>query len=345
MSALAKIAAWVLVGRAWLNRRRGTGDVSSLSVNRATAGQGAGPASTAEREHARRARDDGGDVPPQKSGGPGPDSPLDLERGDWRATLKRTVAEIKEDRITLAAAGMAYYFFLAIFPAFIALVGILGLLDVSPDRLAESIETTLPGKAGQVLADPITAAERSSHGASVVAAISGIAVALWSASSGMVALQSGLNVAYDVAQDRKFVGKRAVAFALIVATGLLGGVPSPIFTFGESTPFQALGWILTIAAVVLLFSIYYHLAPNRESPEWQWVSVGGVVGAVLWMASSVAFKVYVEGFSSYGKTYGSQVGVIVLILWLYISSLAVLVGGELNAEIERQSERRSRAAA
>jgi membrane protein len=345
MSALAKIAAWVLVGRAWLNRRRGTGDVSSHSVNRATPGQRAGPASTAEREHAVRGLDDRGEVPPQKSWGPGPDSPLDLERGDWRATLKRTLAEIKEDRITLAAAGMAYYFFLAIFPAFIALVGILGLFDVSPDQLAKSIENTLPGRAGQVLAEPITAAERSSDGASVVAAVSGIAVALWSASSGMVALQSGLNVAYDVPRDRKFVGKRGVAVALIVATGLLGGVPSPIFTFGESTPFQALGWILTIAAVVLLFSIYYYIAPNRESPEWQWVSVGGVVGAVLWMASSVAFKIYVEGFSSYGKTYGSQVGVIVLILWLYISSLAVLVGGELNAEIERQSERRRRAAA
>jgi membrane protein len=287
----------------------------------------------------------GGEVPPQRSGGAGPDSPLDLEGPDWRATLERTLKEIKDDRITLAAAGMAYYFFLAIFPAFIALVGLLGLFNISPNGLADSITRTLPGEAGQVLAAPIKAADRSSDSASIVAAISGVAVALWSASSGMVGLQSGLNIAYDVPHDRKFLGKRAVALVLLVATGLLGGVPSPIFTFGESTVFVVLGWILTAFALTVLFSIFYYMGPNREKPEWRWVSFGGVVGAALWAGSSIAFFTYIKSFSNYQKTYGSQVGVIVLILWLFVSSLAVLVGGELNAEIERQSEKRRRAEA
>jgi membrane protein len=125
------------------------------------------------------------------------------------------------------------------------------------------------------------------------------------------------------------------------ATGLLGGVPSPFFTFGDSLFFTILGWVLTAVAVGVLFSVYYYLGPNREKPTWQWVSVGGVVGAILWILASLGFFAYVEAYgeSSYGRTYGSAAGVIVLILWLFLSSLAVLIGGELNAEVERQSER------
>ncbi|HEX2236118.1 MAG TPA: YihY/virulence factor BrkB family protein, partial [Actinomycetota bacterium] len=269
---------------------------------------------------------------------PVPDSPLELEPRDWRSTLRRTGKEIKDDRVTLVAAGMAYYFFLAIFPALIAFVGVMGLIDAEPAGLIQSIEATLPPATARVLTQPMEQADNAAETASLVAAISGIAVALWSASAGMVALQSGLNVAYEVPQDRKFVGKRAIALVLLVATGLLGGVPSPFFTFGEGMFFEVLGWVLTLAAIAVLFSLYYFLGPNRESPTWQWVSPGGVIGAILWVAASVLFFLYVQNFSSYGKTYGSYAGVVVLILWLYFSSLAVLVGGELNAELERQAE-------
>lgn len=280
-------------------------------------------------------------VLPQHKGEVGPDTPLDLEAPDWKAILKRSGKEIKADRAPLAAAGMAYYFFLAIFPALIAVVGIMGLVEADTSGLTRSIETTLPGDSGAAITEAFREADQPSQATSRTAAILGIVIALWSASSGMVAMQSGLNIAYDVRHDRKFVGKRATALALIMGTALLGGVPSPFFTFGDSSLFLVLGWVLTIAAVIVLFSVFYYLGPNRDSPRWQWVSVGGVAGAALWIAVSLIFGFYVNNYSNYSKTYGSLAGVIVLILWLYLSSLAVLIGGELNSELERQANRRT----
>ncbi|MFP5352325.1 MAG: YihY/virulence factor BrkB family protein [Actinomycetota bacterium] len=283
---------------------------------------------------------DGGGVPVQTGEGPGPDSPLELDPLDWKQTAMRAVKEIKDDRATMIAAGMAYYGFLALFPALIAAVGILGLID-APDRLYESMEkatdSALPAGASDLVGEAIANARDPKEDASLVAALIGTAVALWSASSGLVALQKGLNVAYDIQQERKFLKARLVAFALIVAIGLLGGVPSPFFTFGDTTLFTAVGWILTVAAVMVLFSLFYYLGPNRDSPRWTWVSPGGIVGAGMWLLVSAAFAIYVENFSSYGKTYGTLAGVVVLILWLFLTSLSVLVGAELNAELERQA--------
>ena len=278
---------------------------------------------------------------PKPDAKPGPETPLDLEATDWKITLKRTVNEIKSDRATLAAAGMAYYFFLAIFPALIAAVGIMGLVDADTDGLTRAIESTLPGESGEAVTEAFREADQPSEATSRTAAILGIVIALWSASSGMVALQSGLNIAYDVPQDRKFIGKRAMVLTLIIATALLGGVPSPFFTFGETTVWIVVGWILTVVAVITLFSVFYYLGPKRESPKWQWVSIGGVAGAALWIAVSLIFGFYVNNYGNYSKTYGSLAGVIVLILWLYLSSLAVLIGGELNSELERRARGRN----
>lgn len=285
--------------------------------------------------------------PPGTAGGSpdSPDSPLDLQAGDWKATLKRTLKEIKDDRIPLVAAGMAFYFFLAIFPALIAFIGLLGLADIDSAGIVDSIRRNMPGGSGAVLVDAVRSAENQSQEASLTAAIVGIATALWSASSGMAALQQGLDVAYDIPEDRKFVAKRAVALGLIIATGLLGAVPSPFFTFGEGAVFTALGWILTLVAVVLLFSIYYYVGPNRKGSKWRWVSPGGFLGAGLWVAASLGFGFYASNFSSYGKTYGPLAGVIILIFWLYLSSISVLVGGELNAELERQASAKERKSA
>jgi membrane protein len=201
----------------------------------------------------------------------------------------------------------------------------------------------MPGGSGAVLVDAVQNAENPSQAASLTAAIVGIATALWSASSGMAALQQGLDVAYDIDVDRKFVSKRAVALALVVATGLLGAVPSPFFTFGDGAVFSILGWVLTLVAVVILFSIYYFVGPNRQSRKWQWVSAGGIVGALLWIGASVGFGYYAANLGSYGKTYGPLAGVIILIFWLYLSSVSVLIGGELNAELERQASAKERA--
>lgn len=311
-----------------------------MPANRADTRPRSGPATTTTAPPPTTTGEDG--IPAQRKGDAGPDTPLDLSGGDWKVTLKRTIKEIKADRVPFMSAAMAYYFFLAIFPALIAAVGIMGLVDADSSGLIDSIESTLPGESGQAVTEAFREADKTSDATSLTSAILGIAVALWSASSGMVALQTGLNIAYDVPEDRKFIAKRAVAFLLLIATILLGGVPSPIFTFGESTIFVVLGWILTIAAVMVLFSLYYYIGPNREKPTWHWVSAGGVVGAALWIVVLVAFGFFVENYSNYSRTYGSLAGVIVLILLLYLTSLAVLIGGELNAELERRGAERTK---
>ncbi|MDQ3952672.1 MAG: YihY/virulence factor BrkB family protein [Actinomycetota bacterium] len=289
---------------------------------------------------ARRMKARRGEPPaeaPSRPAPAAPDTPAELEPSDWKVTAKRALKEVKDDRATLVAAGMAYYFFLAIFPAVIAVIGILDLTGTSTDTLVDTVRSALPGGTGQVVVDAVQGRDPA-QGASLTAAIVGVALALWSASSGMVALQSGLNVAYDIGEDRKFVGKRLVAFALLVAAGLLGGVPTP-FIAGEGAV-AVTGWIVTIPAVIVLFAFLYYIGPKRESPKWVWVTPGGLVGAILWLVVSGAFGFYVNEFASYGKTYGSLAGVIVLIFWLYLSALTIMVGAELNAESERRAEQR-----
>ncbi len=335
---LSRLFTGVIVFRALKNRNPNGGAASSTGRSSSTTASSSGADATADSERP---------IESQKGGRGAPDSPLDLKPMDWKSTLKRTLKEIKEDRVTLTAAGMAYYAFLAVFPAIIAGIGILGLVGASKSTINDitgSITETFPPAIRDVFVEPIKGATNASQGAATIAAIVGILVALFSASSAFVALQSGLNIAYDVPEDRKFIGKRAVALALIIATLLLGGVPSPFFTFGDQWYFTALGWVLTIVAVVVLFSIFYFLGPKREHPKWTWVTPGGIVGVVLWLAASAAFFWYVtSGLSAgYGKTYGTFASVVLLILWFFLSSLAILIGGELNAELERQAEARTR---
>lgn len=168
-------------------------------------------------------------VPTKTQGTPGPDSPLELEPHDWKATLKRTAKDIKKNNITFVAAGMAFYFFLAVFPALIAAVGLINLVNAGPlfiDSLTESIQRSVPGGAGQILLDAIETAREGPRRASFLAAVFGIGVALWSATSGMVGLQAGLDIAYDVTEQRKFVKKRLIALALVLATGVLATTPA-----------------------------------------------------------------------------------------------------------------------
>ena len=336
MNFLARIAALIVAGRA-IKESRNRPD----SPPRVTSGapnirpKPAKPVATPTSERGKPAtKEDPGAV-----GATEADTPLDLEAGDWKQTAKRTLKEIKEDRVTLVAAGMAYYMFLAIFPAVIALVGILGLVHAPAvaDRIQDTVTSTLPGGAGKVLASAFANPSASSESESLVAALIGVAAALWSASSGFVALQSGLNIAYEIDEDRKFIGKRAVALLLVALTLLLGAFPSPLFAFGDSMVFTVLGWILSVIAVVVLFSAYYALGPKKRTPGWQWVSPGGLVGAGIWIVASVGFGFYAN-MGSYNKTYGALAGVIILIFWLYLSSVAILIGGELNSELERQTK-------
>jgi membrane protein len=181
-----------------------------------------------------------------------------------------------------------------------------------------------------------------------------VVIALWSASSGMAALETGLDVAYEVPVDRKFAAKRLYAFPLMLATAVTGGIASALLVFGSSighdiqshigiagTAFSVV-WtivslVLTVVLITLLFLVYYFFGPNRETPRWQWVSPGGVVGTVIFLLATVGFSFYVSKTGSYDKTYGAFAGVVILIFWLYLTSIAIMLGAEINAESERQA--------
>ncbi len=301
-----------------------------------------------------------GPVPAQTGHGDQADSPLELRPPDWKESLRRAAADFKADHGSHIAAGMAFYWFLAIFPGLLAAVGVIGLVNLEAatvENVVKAIRETLPGDAARVLADAVRRASEQSGGASVVATVIGVALALWSASAGMVALQTGLDIAYDVEGERTFVAKRAVALLLLLVTAVLGGVASALIVFGQPlgnairdylplddafiVVWTVARWVLAALALTTMFAAFYYLAPNRSSPRWAWVSPGGVLGVAIWLAASLAFSFYVSSVGSYAETYGSLTGVVVLLLWLFLTALAVVIGGELNAELERQSELRA----
>lgn len=306
---------------------------------------------------------DQGTVPPQTPEKGEPDSPLDLPAQGWKAALKRAMKQFKEDRGSLVAAGMAFYWFLAIFPALLAAVGITALFNLSQDAIASitrAVQSALPGDAARVLTDALAQSSGRTGGSSAAAALIGIVLALWAASAGMAATQDGLNIVYEAPSDRPYLKKRIRALVLIAMAAVLGGIATAAIVFGApigdgirdhlplgggiafTLVWTIARWAVGLAALATLFAGFYYFAPNRDEPRWTWISPGGIVATVIWLLGSLGFSLYVNNLGSYAKTYGSFTGVVVLMLWLYLSGIALILGGEVNAELERQGEKQRR---
>jgi membrane protein len=284
----------------------------------------------------------------------GPRKPTDLGPRSWWSALKRTVSEFRADNLTDWAAALTYYAILSIFPALIVLVSILGLAgDSATQALLDNIQQLGPGPAQDIVSGAIREIS-GSQGTAGVALIVGLAAALWSASGYVGAFSRAANIIYEVGEGRPFWKLRPFQVALTLILLLLGAfsaiavvLSGPLADDVGSvlgvedtavTVWDLAKWPVIILVVLTMVAILYYAAPNVRHPGFRWITPGGVLAVVLWIAASIGFAFYVASFGSYNKTYGSLAGVIVFLVWLWISNVAILLGAELNAELERRRE-------
>jgi membrane protein len=284
---------------------------------------------------------------------PGADAhkPTDIPADGWKQILLRTKEQVKEDNVPLLAAGVAFYAFIALFPALIAAVTLYGLV-ADPAQVEEQIASltdTLPDDAASLIGAQlrdIATTSSSSLGWGLLVSLGG---ALFAASGGVQNLIKAVNIAYDEEETRGFLKLRGLALLLtlvavvfvVVAVGLIAVLPVVLNAAGVGGiawfGVQVARWVGLVAFVALALAIVYRYAPDRDNPKFRWVGLGSAVATVLWIVGSAAFSLYVSRFGSYDKTYGALAGVIVLLLWLWLTSLVVLVGAEINSESEMQT--------
>jgi membrane protein len=280
------------------------------------------------------------------------DSPTRLPKRSWWKVLKRTVAEFRDDNLTDWAAALTYYGILSIFPALLVLVSILGLVGQSATQpLIDNISTVAPGAAQEIVTNAIRNLQRS-QGAAGVLFVVGLAAALWSASGYVAAFMRASNAIYDVEEGRPIyktlpvrIGLTLVLLVLlaisaigVVVTGGLAERVGDLVGVGE-TAVDVWGiakWPVLLLIVSFMFALLYWAAPNVKTSGFPWVSPGGLLAVLGWVIASAAFAFYVANFGSYNKTYGTLAGVIIFLIWLWISNIMLLLGAEFNAELERR---------
>lgn len=281
----------------------------------------------------------------------GPEDPTDLEAAGWRAALRRTWREFRADNLTDWAAALTYYGVQAIFPALLVLVSLLGL--AGPDAtqtLIDNVAGVAPGPAREIVIDAVTNLQDGGGTAGVLFVV-GIVGALFSASGYIGAFSRASNAIYEVEEGRPFYKLRpqqmlitlvlvlllCVSAVSVVVTGGLAEQVGTVLGVGSTTVqvWDIAKWPVLIVLVSLMFAILYWAAPNVQQPKFTWLSPGGVLAVVVWLLASLAFAFYVANFGSYDKTYGSLGGVVIFLVWLWLSNVALLLGAELNAELAR----------
>jgi membrane protein len=289
-------------------------------------------------------------------GGDALDGPTDLRMRGWFSVLRRTAAEFKADNLTDWAAALTYYTVLSVFPALIALVSLVGLFGQNPETtnaLLQIVDDIGPSSAVDTFRGPIETLVTNKSGAGIALVI-GLAVALWSASSYVGAFFRASNAIYERDEGRPFWKLRPTQLAVtlmmillvalvgiaIVLTGPLASAVADPIGLGDAavTAWNIAKWPVLLAVVMLLLAILYYWAPNARPPKFRWITPGSVLAVFVWILASAGFAIYVANFGSYNETYGSLGGVVVGLVWLWISNMAILFGQELNAELERERE-------
>jgi len=281
------------------------------------------------------------------------DRPREIPSRGWLDVAKRVKTQIKRDRLSIVAAGVAFYGLLAVFPGLVALVGLYGLL-VEPAQVeshVSAISHMLPPQAAELLLGQLhdlTSTDRTALG---IGAIGGLLLALWSASSAVRTLMEALNVAYHEEESRgmiRFYGTALVltfggVIAVLIAVALVVGVPALLKMIGLGgileTVFSFVRWPVLAVLAIVGFAVVYRYGPSRAKPRWRWVTWGAAIAVALWIIGSALFSLYVTRFGNYNETYGAAGAVVILLMWFLLSSYAILIGAEINGETERQTRK------
>jgi membrane protein len=279
--------------------------------------------------------------------------PSQLPAAGWRDILWRVKAEMAQDNLSLVAAGVAFYALLALFPAIAAVVSIYGLVaePQTVEQQLQSVSHILPQEARGIVEEQLKRVTASGSTALGLGAIVSLLLAIWSANKGTQSLITALNIVYDEDEKRGFIWFNVISLALtvgmflflIVCLGAIAALPALIGNLSLPEVVRQLAvwlrWPILGVAFVVALAALYRFAPSRDEPRWRWVSPGAVVATVLWLIASGLFSWYVSSFGNYNETYGSLGAVAVLMMWFWLSALIVLLGAELNAEMEHQTER------
>ena len=284
-----------------------------------------------------------------------PDSPTDITKPSWRYVVRKVVREFSDDQCTDLAAALTYYSVLALFPASIAILSLVGLAnqgDETVKTLLQVLRDVGAGGAADTLEPTLTELSKSQNAG--LGLIIGLALALWSASGYVGAFGRGMNRIYEVDEGRPIWKLRptmllvtliTVVLTALVALGLVLTGPAAkavgdAIGLGDTAVlvWNIAKWPVMLVVVIAIVALLYYATPNVRQPRFRWISVGAVVAILTWILASAAFGFYVANFSSYNRTYGSLAGVVVFLLWLWLTNLALLFGAELDAELERGRE-------
>jgi membrane protein len=280
------------------------------------------------------------------------EKPTEVPKEGWLDILVRTKQQVGEDNLSIVAAGVGFYGFVAVVPSLAALVSIYGLM-ADPSKVGDqisSLASVLPSEVLPMIQEQMLRIT-SNNQAAGIGAIVGILLAIYSSASATKALITGLNIAYDETEKRSFLKLNLIAILLTLggligaalAIGLVAVLPSILermhITGQVELLLNIIRWPILVGGFMAALAVIYRYGPCRNDAQWKWVSPGAIVAGILWLIGSGAFSLYVSKFASYDKTYGPLGTVVVFMMWLFISALTVLIGAEFNSEMERQTKR------